>query len=612
MHSSKTEKTVRKTLRKSNKDKGRNIFLDYLFRFPFPYILIFIIVFLVYGQALSFFLGKFDEELIVLGNLDFLMDFGNLKAAFFKDAFFSDKGVNFYRPLQNILFMVDAHLFGPPSWGFYLMNIVVHGITCCLLFYLMTLFLKDPPTAFLLSLVFAVNPLFVHAIAWAPALGDLLIGMFGVLSFIFFIKYIRSKDLKFLIFNVIAFHLAILSKETAILIPFIFLFYYFFNEKDKRVSIPGLIIPLILYFICIVVYLYFRGQVVKIGATKEEFGLLPLIHNLRTIPEYIAKFFIPFKLAPMSGFSILNTCAGLLILAILTGLSFKNKPTSSRFYLFGLFWFLLFSIPGLMYTHEQGSAAYDYLEHRAYLPMMGIMIFVFFLLNAMEKTKRAGYIPVCLLLLAMIYGIYAYLYTKNYENPLTFYNLATRANPNSAMAYSNRGLVKVGIKDYEGAMKDYAQALTLKPDYAQVHVNRGVCKFQMNDKEGALIEYQHAVALKPGLFQAHYNIANIKNEMGLKTEALKEYDVAMKLYPTYYPGYLSRGILKYQMNDNKAAIEDLTRAIQLNAKYTEAYLNRGKILFLTNEKKEACNDWKSAARLGNKEAENLLGQYCRE
>ena len=42
--------------------------------------------------------------------------------------------------------------------------------------------------------------------------------------------------------------------------------------------------------------------------------------------------------------------------------------------LFGALWFIILSIPGMMYRHELGSHAYDYLNHRSYLPLVGVLL----------------------------------------------------------------------------------------------------------------------------------------------------------------------------------------------------------------------------------------------
>jgi tetratricopeptide (TPR) repeat protein len=600
----------KKVIRKDKQKKEISV-LDKISTPPYAYLFIWLVLIIIYGQVVTFFLGKFDEEGIILSNLEFLKDFSNIGQAFFQDAFFSDKGVEFYRPLQNISFMLDAHLSGDNGWGYYLMNLLLHGTTCCLLFYLFMQFDADKKLAWSVTIVFAANPLFVHLIAWAPSRGDLLIGMFGVLSYIYFRKFIQTGRLVFLSVNVFAFLFAMLSKESAIFFPLIFLIDYFLVEKNRNVHIRRLFFSIIPCLLVVLLYFILRHKVVLITTSDQVFGLVPLIHNFRVLLEYPGKFVFPLFLAPMPSYSMVNTLLGVLVVSMILFGLFRYRPANFSIYLFSAAWFFLFVLPGMMYTHEFGSAAYDYLEHRAYLPLMGFILFTFtFLLQIQERFKTPA-MPYLVLLSAMIYSISAFFYVKNYENPQTFYDLAVRTNPSSAMAYNNRGLVSASFKDFQGAIQNYETALKLKPDYAEVYVNRGMCYSQMDNKKSAIEDYTTAIKIKPGLFQAHYNMANIRYDMGQFDDALKEYVIALRIHPTYYQGYIARGSLYFKINDYKAAINDFSKAISFNPVTVDAYLNRGKCRYLANDTLGACKDWELARGFGSKDAQSLLDSYCK-
>ncbi|MCX6250447.1 MAG: tetratricopeptide repeat protein [Bacteroidetes bacterium] len=578
-------------------------------RFPWLWLIIFGVLFIVYGQTLAFFLGKFDEEVIITGNMNLLRDFGRMKEVLFRDAFLSNIGSDFYRPLQNLSFMVDAHLSGTEGWGYYLMNILIHGTTCCILFYLLILFSDNRRNALLLVLFFAVAPIFVQAIAWVPSRGDLLIGMFGTFSFLSLIKYLRTNDYRHLAAHILSFLFAMFSKETAILFPVVFCFYYFLMEKTKKVSIMGMIIPVLCYILIILIFLYLRNLVINVPATGKVFGVLPLIGNLRVLPEFIAKFILPVSLAPMPGFTFLNTSMGIFLAGLLVLAVVKNKSTTLLMTFFGVGWFLLFSLPGIMYRHDFGNNAYDYLEHRAYLPLMGILMVCFFQMNRTENTKAGKYyLPIFVLMIAG-YAIYNYNYAKNYQNPLTFYCLAIKANPHSALAYNNLGVIRYNSKDYHNAIHEFSTAISIKPDYAQAYLNRGNCREIINEKKGAMEDFRKAILYKPVLFQPHYNLANILYDMGSKEEALKEYNMTLTLYPTYTYAFIMRARLRYQFKDYPAAFEDLNHILKLNPNDTQAYILRGKTNLMLNNREDAYKDWKSALVNGSREAAHLLQQY---
>jgi len=578
---------------------------------PLTYLVFFLSAFLIYGQVLGFYTGKFDEDLLISGNLGLLKDFTNIKLAFSRDAFLSTLGVGFYRPFQTVSFMVDAHLYDARGAVFYLTNLLLHVATCSALYTLLTLLGNSRKSSFVFTLIFLASPLFVHAIAWVPSRGDLLIALSGILAVASFIKLVNTGQYRYATGTLAAFLVAMFSKETAVFIPLIMLISYLLMEKTKKLPLPAMFILIGGFLLIIASYFYLRAQVVKIPSSPAEFGLVPFLHNIRTFPEYLAKFLVPLYLSPMAGFTLTNTTLGLVLFTILAGLVYRYFPKSSRMELFGFTWFLVFATPGVMYSHMFGSAAYDYLEHRSYLPMAGIIIVLIFLFNSVPEGKNKNRLTGAALLLALILAVYSFIYAGNYENPMVFYDYTIKSNPLSAMALSNRGLIRADFKDYQGAISDYDKALAIKPDYSRVLVNKGISLAAMQNPVGAIEQYDLAIRYEPELFQAHFNKANSKLELKLFEEALHEYDRAIQIMPAYAAAYISRASAYYSLKDMAAADRDFTTAISLEPNNDMAFLNRGKVRFTGNNKTGACSDWKSAANLGNQEARDLLGNYCK-
>jgi tetratricopeptide (TPR) repeat protein len=607
----KARNTRQSDKKKPGKEKPQVSFLESISVTPYAYLVFAALILFLYWPVFSFIPGKLDENNIIFANLEFLKNFANLKQVVLRDAFMSEQGATFYRPLQNISFMIDAHLSGSDGWGYYLMNMFIHFITCSLLYYLLRLFVDHPRNAFLVTLLFAVNPLFVQAIAWAPSRGDLLIGMFGLLAMISLFRYMQSGKISFLAIHLLSFALAMFSKETAVLFPVAFLFFYFFSGKERTTGIRGLIVPVLGYFVVIGFYLYLRGMVVKIGSSPEQFGVIPLLHNLRSGFEYLGKFFLPVSLSPMPGYTTLNTVIGVVVSAGLGFLIYRNRKGNPLLLLAGVGWYLLFLIPGMISSNEYGSAAYDYLEHRAYLPLFGIILVLFLIFSSSQNQRYNKNIPGIILVVVLIFGVYTRVYLRNYKDPVAFYELATKTNPLSAVAFYNRGSLKYTNQDNEGAIADYERALKIKSDYAEAYVNRGICRFAINDTIGAMEDFDLGIKYKNSLFQAHYNKANALTILGLYPESLKEYDIAVKLAPSNAEAYLSRGGTFYMIKNFEGALADFSKTLELDKNNATAYYARGKTYFMTRRNKEACRDWKKAKELGIQEAEAYLQAFCK-
>ena len=182
---------------------------------------------IVYFHSIFFGFINFDDTNIILGLTE------NPQTATFKYAF-SDAYMNFYRPLQTVTFIIENYFAGTSPALYHITNLILHTICSLLVFFLLKDILKNNIKSFLGSIIFSIHPLFVHTVIWIPSRGDLLLCLFGLLNFIFFIKYTKTNNLKFLIFNVLAFGLAILSKETAVIFPILIYFYFFFLNTNSK------------------------------------------------------------------------------------------------------------------------------------------------------------------------------------------------------------------------------------------------------------------------------------------------------------------------------------------------------------------------------------------
>lgn len=572
---------------------------DFLFRTPYVFLLIVAAIFVVYAQILTFSLGKLDEYNILIVNMDLLRDFSNLKEILLTNPFFHQGG-EFYRPIQNLSFMIDAHLSGDAGWGFYLTNIVIHAATCSLLWYLLILLGSEKRIALLMTLLYAMHPLFVQTVAWSPSRGDMLITLFGLISFIAFLKYVRTGKGWFLLIHVLAYALALFSKESAVLIPVLCYGWLFLFKEERRVSVKGLIAPGVFYLLFIAMFFYIRNEIVKISVPDNQIGILVMLRNARTLPELLFKFFIPVGLTPMPAFGRGSTIAGLVIIGLLAWMSIRSKPASFRLFLFGMAWFLLFTAPALVYVNKYGSASCDYMEHRGYLPSVGLLIFLALWLSGRSGLKAYKYVPAFLLVLTGIFGIYTGLYAGTYKDSVTYFDRAVKKNPASAVAWYCRGTTRfLEREDYPGALSDFETALKLYPAFGQAYLNRGYCKEQLNDNEGAILDYRMAAKVAPETYEPHAALAFLFYNLGDKGLAAGQYDTAILLNPGFSVGYYHRGLLKMSVGDNSGALADLDQAIRIDPRYAEAYLYRGVIRSQGQEAEAAMDDFNEAVRLNN-------------
>ena len=540
-----------------------------------PYAAMAVLAIVVFAGSLKFPADKLDEEAIITKNLPFLTQASNIGSALTTDAFFNNPPSRFYRPLQNLSFLADAVLFDGSTQGFHFTSLLLHVLTCFSIFYLLTLLGFNRTISLFSTLVFTAHPLFVQAVVWLPSRGDLLLGLFGILSLIFFIKYFRTRKVSFFVLHALTFLLAVMSKESAVLLPLIYFAFYYWFEREKNTWL-SLLKFAIIYMGAGLLYFLAR-HFFLIGSVEDSFGIRVFFHNIRALPELFGKFFFPVSLSPMTMFSMLSTFLGLGIMAVIISMLFvlKNNKYKS-IALFGLIFFLVLTLPGMAYSHGKADIGYDYLVHRAYLPSFGLLLVTVCLLAYFTKHLNKWLIPLCSVLV-LTFAQQSFRYVDVFKNAETFYTRVIELNPGSIMAYNNLGTWAATNGNKTLSMEMFSRAIRRCPNNEKAFYNRGRLRMQLKDYKGAIEDLNVTLILKPDHFGAYNN----------------------------------RGMSKGLMQDFTGAIGDFSQAIRLNPEYSKAYFNRGNAEMAIDSLQSACSDWEKAASLGENAAQRLLKEYCR-
>ena len=527
---------------------------------------------IIYVQSLKFDYTNFDDNGIILQKFDVVGNIHKIDTVLYTDAFFNKTG-DFYRPVQNLTFMLDAQVSREKLWMFHITNLAIHILTCISLYFFLQFLTLKRYTAFLISLIFAVHPLFASGVGWIPSRGDILIGLLGINLFLTFGKYFTTGKFYFFILHAILFLITIFTKETTVLFPFFLLYYYFLILK-KDFSIKKLLPFGTVWAACFIVFYILRKKVVaNTGATVDVLGIIPFFKNNQVIPTIIGKFFIPFNLSTFPLYDNISTIIGIVFMIVLAYLTFEYSKDRKWAVLMGLLWFLFFAIPPTIYRLENADTFFNYLEHRTYLPMIGIVIILGFFLD--EHVSSALYIkwlPWVYIPLIILFSIIAYRHCADYKDTVSVSTRAAEMNNPSGL--SNRAGLYLDKGDTTNALIDMNKAIELNPKDANMFFSRGRIKARMNDHNGAEQDFSLAIALNPGMVNAYL-------ARSVEKRALKKYESAFRdiylasRYDTANPKlFCSFGNLFVAVKDYNNAIPAFGKAIQLQPAYSEAYNNR--------------------------------------
>ncbi len=164
----------------------------------------------------------------------------------------------------------------------------------------------------------------------------------------------------------------------------------------------------------------------------------------------------------------------------------------------------------------------------------------------------------------------------DYRGALAEYDRVIQLQPNNAIAYNYRGVLKVKIQDFEGGMADYNHAIQLDANYGEAYSNRGSLKAnKLQDLSGAMADYDLAIELSPKYATAYSNRGKLKVKNRDIEGGLADYNLAIQHDPTEATYYSYRAFLKILSSDRQGALADFNRSIELNPSNASVYAKRG-------------------------------------
>lgn len=597
-----------KDKKNSNKNISKSILFSNLSN-TYIFIIISVVISIVYISALKFDFTNFDDSSIIPPNAELFSDIDNINKVILNDAFFQNGTTSFFRPLQNLSFMIDYQFSEINPVAYHITNILLHICSTIFLFLLLIELNFEKRISFISSLIFAVAPVFNQAIAWVPGRGDLFLGLSSIIFLYTFLKFDKSNNQKFLIIHLISLAIALLSKESALVLPFIVLSYIILLKRSEIFKKQNVILYIV-YIILSLLYLFLRSYVMIAKTDSSSFGIAQLFSNFQVLFEIIAKFFLPISLSTLSIFSILNTVLGLIIITLIVFLTLKIE-NDKRLIIFASLWYIAFSIPGMMYSNYLGINAYDYLEHRAYLPAVGLIIIFSSLFNYF--TKKNNLLIIYSVILLLFYIVLNFMNISYYKNDLSYYGRAVENNPNTAaLAYLNIGLAKANMGNHKEAIELFSKAAEIKPDYSDAYSNRALSNTFLGIYNGEILkDYDKAISINPNKANFFSNRAIAKSKMNDKEGAINDYIQSLKIDPKFQISLNNLAYEYNQMGKFNESIEVSNNAIKYYPKYANAYLNRAISNYQLNDINSACNDWKTAYELGSAIAKDFLEKYCK-
>ncbi|MGE5425611.1 MAG: tetratricopeptide repeat protein [Bacillota bacterium] len=481
--------------------KLRQLISSYRFRAWHAYLFLALAPFLLYFHSIWFGYTYLDDQSLILESADILRR-ASPSEIFLNDVFFGAAKF-YYRPLLTWSFVLDWHLGGGSIAFFHLTNLLYHSLSVCLAYALLLRTGIRRKVAFWLSLFFAIHPALVQAAIWIPGRNDVLAAAFIFLTLIFVSRWFREEKGRDLGLSWLFFLLALLTKETAALLPFLALGWilvyerrYFSWFKLGLASAGAAVSGFVWYLL--------RAAALDGGSSG---GLLSsLADNLLSPVIFLGKALLPFNLSVYPVPADANWFFGIASILMLAALLAVSRPRNWRGVAYGFLWFWPLLVLGS--ARPDGEIYRNFMEHRLYIPIFGLMLILAETVRYWDRVGaewRRRLIGAGLILFIFL----SYQHSWHFRDRLVFWQQATESSPHSSLAQRNLGAMEYLDGNADDAEKRYLESLRLNPEEPMVHNNLAVIYMDRGDWRRAETELKEELKINPEYDVALFNLGRV-------------------------------------------------------------------------------------------------------
>jgi tetratricopeptide (TPR) repeat protein len=528
-------------------------------------------------------------------------------------------------PLTLTTFWVEHALWGLHPLPYHLVNILLHG-ACAVVLWRVLRSLRVPG-AWLGAALWAVHPVEVESVAWIAEMKNTESGLFFLLTILFFVRWLRARDLNgqtggnwnYVLVLLFA-ALAMASKSSAVVLPVVLCLCAWWVEGRWHWRNLARVIPL--FFMSI------AASAVSIWTQQVHEFTWDTQKMMRSWPErlitagdavwfYLGKLLWPHPLITVyprwqidagKWFSYLPLLAVIIILFIL----WLKRSSWSPAYFFAFAYFLVALLPVLSLVNNTYFHYSFVADHFQYLAGMGPLALVgagMARLADFAIPKKAGLRSILGAWVLLLFGMLSWQRVWAYESQETLWADTLARNPNCWVGYNNLGAALFPKGQVDEAIEQYRKALEINPNWWVPYNNLGTALLQKGQLDEAVAQYQKALEINPNCDEVHVNLGNALFQKGRVDEAITKYRRALEISPNYAEAHNKLGSALEQKGRADEAIAEFQKALEISPNLAGLQYNLGNALSHKGQVDEAIEQYKKALKIDPNyaEAHNNLG-----
>jgi hypothetical protein len=493
-----------------------------------------------------------------------------------------------YRPIYMLWLMANYQLFGMVLPWWHLTSLLLHLLAILLVYKVGVKVLREPWTAALATLLFAFHPIHVEPVSYISASTDLLAAVFMLVAFLAYSRF-REQDasLWYLTASVLAAALAILSKETAAMLPLALVAYEVLRERP-----PGTqgwrkrLVWTLPFFGVVAAYamvrtLLFGGNlgpgpgIDRVSALWDApLVLLVYLRNL-LLPVQLS-FYYPVDWSAQWTFGKGLAAVVVLIAAVFLWKRYSERP-GMRLQL--LWTGILFLIPMACVSAFRKQ---DWVHDRhMYVVSIPFCVAAAVVLTDL-KLPRKGSIVAGSLVAAMFLVMTA-VQVPRFKDELSVYESALKVAPRNMMLrrhyaaalWNGVQRVREPSPAREKALREFLVNIELMPESPLGYENYGAALAQVGREEEAATQYRKALQVDtggPSHFRARilYRLA----ELDLQHSKLDEAESCLREVLDFDPNAISYHALLAQVLKQRGQEQEAAEQMKLEAGVREQFIRQ--------------------------------------
>jgi tetratricopeptide (TPR) repeat protein len=496
----------------------------------------------VYCQDLRYDFIQDDVPLILLNST--ISSWHNWKTLFLTDIFyFKESGIPHqalhYRPVFTLWLMLNRQVFGLILPWWHLTSLLLHVIVSALVYELGVELLKDRWTAAVAALLFAFHPVHAESVAYVSVSTDLLATLFVLIALLSYMRFRNQGSVGYLIGSVLAAALAMLSKETAAMFPWMIVAYELFREKQ---STPGVwwkrfvwalpFFAVVITYSLIRTFLFGHNLWLRSGNMNPAAVLsVPLLTVL-----YLRNLLAPFQLSfyyPVEWISHWNLWneSGLILLTIAVVLLWNNVRNRQSVRL-QLSWLAILLIPAIIaiFTFVNGDSVHD---RHLYMASVPFCLIVANLLTGPKLSPKLAFTASSIILGVLL--VLTAWHVPTFSDEITLSRRAVEIAPRNVIARGNYASALWNYGRHDDAFQQLRIMIEIAPQWPFGYEAYAAALTEVGRDEEAADQYRKALdrTQGPSMFRGWvlYHLGMIEVRRCQAVQAVEHLSAAVQINP---------------------------------------------------------------------------------